>query len=107
MSRKDLLLLWRDKVSVFWMLGFPLVFAAFFGSIFGGSGPGESNPLRVAVVRESLTDAARVFVERLDASDAVEVEEMPRDDAIAAVRRGRKAAYLDIVRMPADGFAPS
>ena len=59
LARKDLRLLCRDRLSLFWMLGMPLVFAAFFGAVFGGSGPGESNPLRVAVVQEGLTDAGR------------------------------------------------
>ena len=86
LATKDLLLLWRDRLSIFWMLGFPLIFAAFFGSIFGGSGPSASNPMRVAVVSEGLTDAGRKFVERLDASDAVEVEAMTRAAAVEAVR---------------------
>jgi ABC-2 type transport system permease protein len=105
LARKDLLLLARDRMSMFWMLGFPLIFAALFGSIFGGSGPGKSNPLRVAVVAEGLNAAGRAFVARLDASDALEVEELPRAEAVDAVRLGRKIAYLDIRRMPADGFA--
>lgn len=105
LAKKDLLLLWRDRLSMFWMLGFPLIFAAFFGSIFGGSGPGASNPMQVAIVADGLDDAARKFVERLDASDAVETEEMPREAAVEAVRKGRKVAFLDVKRMPGDGFA--
>ncbi len=104
LANKDLLLLWRDKLSLFWMLGFPLVFATFFGSIFGGSGPGKSNPMHVAVIGEDLTDAGRRFVERLDASDAVDVEELPRAKAVEAVRKGQMVAYLDVRRMPNDGF---
>ncbi len=100
LAKKDLLLLWRDKVSMFWMFGMPLIFAAFFGSIFGGSGPGKSNPLGVAVIEEGLTPGARRFVERLDASEAVAVEYMPREKARDAVRRGRKLAYLDVKSAP-------
>ena len=57
LAQKDLLLLWRDRATLFWMFGLPLLFATFFGSIFGGSGPGKSNPLQVAVIEEGLTEA--------------------------------------------------
>ncbi|MCR9247963.1 MAG: ABC transporter permease [bacterium] len=101
LATKDLLLLWRDKVSLFWMFGMPLIFAAFFGAVFGGGGgPSKSNPLRVAVIEEGLTDGGREFAERLDASDAIAVEFLPRDEARDAVRRGRKLAFLEIVNAP-------
>lgn len=100
LAGKDLLLLWRDKVTMFWMFGLPLIFAAFFGSIFGGSGPDESNPLRVAVVEDGITAGARRLAERLDASDALAIEFMPRERAVDAVRRGRKLAYLEIRNAP-------
>ena len=49
-ARKDLLLLWRDKAGLFWVLGFPLLIALFFGSIFSsGGGPG---PVTLGVVNE-------------------------------------------------------
>jgi ABC-2 type transport system permease protein len=102
LARKDLLLLWRDRVSLFWMLGMPLVFALFFGSVFGGGGPGKSNPLRVAVIAENLSDAGRRLAQKLDASDAIEVEEMPRALATEAVRKGTKLAFLDIKQAPSD-----
>jgi ABC-2 type transport system permease protein len=104
LARKDLLLLWRDRVSLFWMLGMPLVFAAFFGSVFGGSGPGKSNPLRIAVIADNLTEAGRNLAKKLDASDAIEVEEMPRALATEAVRKGTKLAFLDIKQAPSDDF---
>lgn len=104
LAKKDLLLLWRDRLSLFWLLGFPLVFAALFGAIFGGSGPDEANPLEVAVVAEDLTEAEREFVARLDASDALAVEELPRGVAEEAVRKGRKLAWIDVLSVPASGF---
>src|SRR5690606_7138805 len=105
LARKDLLSLWRDRVALFWMLAFPLIFAAFFGSIFGGSGPRVANPMKIAVVDDGLDEAGRAFVARLDASDAAEVETMPLEDARNAVRTGRKSAFIRLLRPPADGFA--
>lgn len=100
LATKDLLLLWRDKVSLFWMFGMPLIFAAFFGSVFGGSGPSKSNPLRVAVIEDGITGGGRALADRLDESDGVAIEYMPRQQAHDAVRRGRKVAYLDILSAP-------
>ncbi|MCA8951817.1 MAG: ABC transporter permease [Planctomycetes bacterium] len=100
LARKDLLVLSRDRVAVFWMFGMPLLFAAFFGAVFGGSGPGKTNPLQVAVVDADLTAGKRRFAERLDASEAIAVEYLSRDAARDAVRRGRKLAWIDIVSAP-------
>lgn len=102
LARKDLLLLWRDKASLFWMFGLPLIFAAFFGSVFGGSGPGKSNPLKVAVIAEGLSESGRRLVDRLDQSDAIEVELMARGAAENAVRRGDKLAYLEVLKAPTE-----
>ena len=34
LALKDLRILWRDPVRLFWVLGFPLLMALFFGSVF-------------------------------------------------------------------------
>ncbi|MCA8966835.1 MAG: ABC transporter permease [Planctomycetes bacterium] len=104
LAHKDLLVLLRDRVSLIWMFAFPLVFAAFFGAVFGGGGPGKSNPLKVCAVAEGLTDSGRRLLDRLDASDAVTVDVMPREQAQDAVRRGERLAFLDLVRVPDDDF---
>lgn len=36
-ARKDLVVLSRDRVALFWVLGFPLVFALFFGTVLDGA----------------------------------------------------------------------
>ena len=96
LARKDLVLLWRDPLSFFWMLGLPLVFAMFFGSIFSSGPSGPTRGIRVAVVEESIdTPADEAFVERLKTSDAVRIVRMPRDGARDAVRRGRMVAFLE------------
>ncbi len=102
LAHKDLLVLLRDRVSLIWMFAFPLVFAAFFGAVFGGGGPGKSNPLRVCAVAENLTPSGRLLLDRLDASDALTVDVLPREQARDAVRRGERLAFLDLVRVPDD-----
>jgi ABC-2 type transport system permease protein len=106
LAGKDLLLLWRDKQALFWMLAFPLVFAVFFGSIFGPSGgDGGSRGIALAVVEESVDSKAdEAFVAVLAESDALRIVRMPRAAADDAVRRGRIAAWLDIVSVPENAF---
>lgn len=36
-ARKDLLVLARDRVALFWVVGFPLAFALFFGTVLDGA----------------------------------------------------------------------
>ena len=36
LARKDIRILIRDKGSFFWVVGFPFLFALFFGAIFSG-----------------------------------------------------------------------
>ena len=116
-AKKDLRLLWADKVGMFWVLAFPLIMALFFGVIFGGGGGGGASALRIAVVDLDRSDASRAFVERLVESDALRVWPEESDDAEdrerartitedAArdmVRRGAIVAYLAIP----EGYAGS
>ncbi|MFO1076171.1 MAG: ABC transporter permease [Planctomycetota bacterium] len=100
MAKKDLLVLSRDKSAMLWMLGMPILFAVFFGAVFGGSGPDESNPLQIAVVAEGLTEPDKRFVQRLDASDAIAVDIVPRERAEELVRKGQRLAWLEVVHVP-------
>lgn len=80
---KDLRLLWRDKMSMFWVLFFPLLMAVFFGSVF--SGMARKSPLTIALVDEDQTPGSQQFIERLHQSSAIKVrtrsgEEVEADD---------------------------
>jgi len=100
MAKKDLLLLWRDKFGVFWILLFPLMFALFFGSIFGGGGDGATSGMRVAFVDLDNTDGSRAFIDSLGAKDAIDVVTAPDgtpwtiDSARDAVLSGDAVAYV-------------
>jgi ABC-2 type transport system permease protein len=110
LAAKDLLLRLRDLGGLFWMLAFPLMFALFFGAIFGGGSHGLT-PVRVAVVDEDQTDASRAFVTRLEKSPALNVVRsakdgeapapMTRAEAHGAVLKGHLLAYVVVKQ----GFA--
>lgn len=103
LALKDLRLLWRDKAGLFWVIFFPLLMAIFFGAIFGGGGGRGQSAMPIAVVDEDESDASRAYVERLGKSEALNVEILPRGEALAGVRKGRLVAYVALE----DGFGES
>ena len=52
MAMKDLRLMSRDWLGLFFIVGFPILMGIFFGSMYGGVGGSGSASLRVAVVDE-------------------------------------------------------
>ncbi len=89
---KDLKLLFRDKISLFFIFGFPLLFAAFFGSIFssGSSGSGMS----VAVADLDQTQTSQEFVQSMDALAELKIEVTSDEQARELVRQGKKTAFI-------------
>ena len=92
LAAKDLRILIRDKADLFWILGFPIVIALFFGSISGGGGPRAALP--VAAVDQDASATSRSILEQLHASEGLKVHEMPLDSARQMVRRGDLVAYV-------------
>jgi len=91
---KDLRLFVRDRVALFWALAFPLVFALFFGSLFGGD-DGARGKIAVVVVDAAGSKDSAAFVERLGASEALEVDSVADlEAATSMVRGGKRVAYL-------------
>lgn len=103
MAFKDLKILFRDKFGLFWIFAFPLLFAIFFGSIFGGDDD-DRQPMRIAIVDDAENDASRKFIERLDKSKSVSVtrrkdgtvRDYALDEAKNLVRRGNRVAFIQL-----------
>lgn len=113
MALKDLRILSRDKFAVFWILGFPLIYALFFGSIFGRDSGGAS-AMSVAIVDDAKNDASRALIARLAESDALRVRRdesgAPRtvdlETATRLVRKGDRVALIRILPgLRGGGFA--
>lgn len=103
LAMKDLRLLWRDKLGLFWVLGFPLIMALFFGAIFGGGG-GETAAMKVAIADEDGTAGSRAFTEKLRSSAALEISESDAATALQAVRRGDLVAFIRLEKGFGDAF---
>jgi len=95
---KDLKLLFRDKVTLFFTFGFPMLFAAFFGSIFSGDSSG--NGLSLAVADLDQTATSQQFVKDMDALDELAVQLVSEAEARELTRRGKKTAFIILQ----DGF---
>lgn len=93
-AMKDLKLLTRNRAAFFWVLGFPILIALFFGSISGGGG-GRA-PLPVAIADLDGTEYSRAIAERLRKSDALEVKATTPDSARTLVRKGELVAYVTL-----------
>lgn len=105
LAKKDLLLMLRDKFALFWIFAFPLMFALFFGAIYGNGGGEGGSRISLAVVDEDASDLSLALVERLGESSSLELEllataagAVPYDAAAAraAVQKGRLNAFLRI-----------
>ena len=89
---KDLRVLSRHRLALFWVLVFPFLMALFFGAIFSGGGGPQA--MRIAIADEDHSDFSRKFAETLRRSEALRVVEMPVDSARVLVRQGRLVAYV-------------
>lgn len=107
-TRKDLLLLARDKSNAFFTFVFPLLVAVFFGAIFGGGG--NNGKMDVAVVDEDHTPASRTFVADLAGDDALNVitesapgQALTPTQGADLVRKGSAVACISVPKGFGDG----
>jgi ABC-2 type transport system permease protein len=83
----------REKMGVFWIIVFPLMFLVLFGGIFNDSGQSKSDLIEIGDVGliDDLPDAARAHFD-----DAFEVERTDdAEDAIQQVRDGDVDAAVE------------
>jgi ABC-2 type transport system permease protein len=104
MAAKDLRLMSRDWLGMFFIIGFPIAMSIFFGVVMGSMGGDNSPPLRVAVVDEDKSAASELFVDELKNSGSnLDIEEQSRDAAMDRVRRGKVVGMIALPR----GFGES
>jgi ABC-2 type transport system permease protein len=103
LASKDLRLLFRDPAALFWVLGFPLLFALFFGTVLKAGLEQRVSPLPVAVADEAHTPASQRLLTVLGRS-GLALRKLPADAARQSVRRAETVAYLRVP--PGFGTAP-
>jgi ABC-2 type transport system permease protein len=96
LCRKDITLLVRDKMGLFFTLFFPLLIAIFYGTIFSGEG-GGTRALPLCVVDEDKSPGSEQFIARLEKAAEFSILRNSRTQASELVRRGKKTAFLAIL----------
>ena len=100
---KDLRVLISDRGNIFWVFGFPVLFALFFGAIYSGAGKGPSG-MEVAIVNEDNSEFSNSYISKLESDEALKIVQLGRDDAIERVRKGKVAAAIILNEGFGDGF---
>ncbi|WP_229420542.1 ABC transporter permease [Pseudoduganella albidiflava] len=101
--RKDLLLYLNDRRALAIHLLVPVIVAAFFGSLFGGTGNGKTGRIDVAVVRQDDSGLAANLVASLQADPNLRVQVLPLAAARDRVVAGK--ATVAVVIPPGFGGA--
>lgn len=86
--RKDLILYRNDKRALMLNLVMPILLAAFFGAIFGGSGASAPSKIDVGLVQQDQSELARQIAAGLKADANLHVTELGLDAAQQQVRKG-------------------
>lgn len=71
-AKIDIRRLFRDKVGIFFVFVFPLIFLLIFGSIFNG---GSDVSFRIALVNQSQTEFAKDFDKQIRDTDVFDVNQ--------------------------------
>src|SRR5215212_10062082 len=95
MAMKDLRLMSRDWLGMFFIIGFPIMMGLFFGQIMGPFDTKKSS-VSIAVVDEDMTPMSARFVESLRDSGNMQIEMADRRQAVDRVRRGQLVGMIAI-----------
>ena len=99
---KDLRVLCRDGMALFWVLGFPLLFAGFFGSVMRAGVDADTVPMHVVVIDDPENPLQAQLITNLQAAN-LRVSPLPLEQARTTVTGGKALAYL--LTRNADGLS--
>jgi ABC-2 type transport system permease protein len=94
--RKDIAIFLRDRRALVVSVLTPIVVAAFFGFLFGGTGAGGSTLSRMKVGITDLDQSAltKAVLESLGQDASLDIQELPEDQALQLVRSGKLRAAI-------------
>jgi hypothetical protein len=90
---KDLRVLLRDRAALMWVVGFPLAFALFFGSVMKTGVESSAPPIPLVVVAAPGSPDLALRTAALERS-GLSVSRASAVDARSAVRRGEAVAFV-------------
>jgi len=94
--RKDIALFLRDRRALVVSVLTPIVVAAFFGFLFGGTGSGGNPISRMSVGITDLDDTAltKAVIESLTQDESLAMQVLPEDQARQLVKSGKLRAAI-------------
>ncbi|CAN5360020.1 hypothetical protein BH09PSE6_BH09PSE6_13610 [soil metagenome] len=92
--RKDLRIYFSNRRALLMNLVAPVLIAAFFGSVFGGSSDSKPSPLPLGVTDLDHGGVSKRIVEAMRADPALALVELTEDEARSRVRNGKLGASL-------------
>ena len=96
LALKDLKLVARDRMGLFFIVGFPILMGLFFGLVMGGPSTGSgSGKISIVLIDQDQTDQSAQFVSSLKAIENLNVE--LGDDVAEAQQRVRKGQVVAMV----------
>jgi ABC-2 type transport system permease protein len=93
--RKDLVLYFSNRRSVVMSIAAPILIAAFFGSLFGGSDTKPAN-IPVAITDLDRSELSAKIVAAMRADSALTISEASEADAVAQVKAGKLRAAVTL-----------
>jgi len=97
LALKDLRVLARDRMALFWAFGFPVLFALFFGSIMKAGAELDTPAVPVVlVVPEGTAPDYLVQLERALRDTGLSLSTSTREGAERAVQSGEAALFIDV-----------
>jgi ABC-2 type transport system permease protein len=103
---KDLRILRRDPVALFWTLVFPVAFAVFFGAVWDAALNRRNETVELLTVARSRSPASDALLRGLANWEALKlVPARSEADALRRVRRGQALGYLLLPPDRNDGTA--
>ena len=95
MAWKDIRLILRDRMSLFFIAGFPVLMGLFFGLVMGSSGSsGGTGKIKVAIVDQDDSEISRSFVKALQKNDSLLLEVADLPQARESVRKGSRVGMI-------------
>lgn len=94
--RKDLVLYFSNRRALLVTLAAPIAIAAFFGSLFGGSGNKGPSRVPIAIVDHDRSEITQRIVADMSADKTFDVQALDEGQAAEAVRRGTLRAVVTL-----------
>src|SRR5690242_17763693 len=93
MAMKDLRLMGRDYMGLFFIVIFPIVMGLFFGQIMGPIDTKKAS-FEIAVVDEDGSPESKRLIEELRATGNLQIESLEKSEAMNRVRQGKLVGMI-------------